>query len=257
MNRFIILPEGDSSQSILARMYTEGRVDHLDSLMVVNQTAGRGQRGNSWEAEPGQNVTMSILLIHDSLKASDQFIVSQLISVVITDMLRDKLGDTTYYEQIAVKWPNDIYVGDRKIAGILIESSISGNNVERSIVGIGLNVNQVIFRSDAPNPVSMAQLLGNIYEKGVEHIGRELSRRIADNVRKYRDGILVADEIRQRYMSILWRREGLHPFTDVATDESFMASITGVESMGYLHLLTETGEDRRYAFKEVVFLPEC
>jgi len=257
MEKFIILPEGDSSSSILSEMYSEGEAGHGDTLMVVNQTAGRGQRGNSWEAEPGQNVTMSMLLVHDRLPAIQQFLVSQLISLAIIDMLRQKLGEVVEPERVCVKWPNDIYVDNLKIAGILIESTITGDMVERSIVGIGLNVNQIEFVSEAPNPVSMAQLLGNLYEKGPEHLGRELSRRIMEYVHSFRNGSLSPEEIRGRYAGILWRRQGLHPFTDATTNESFLASIGDIEPTGHIHLLTETGENRKYAFKEVIFEDEC
>ncbi len=257
MEKFIIIPEGDSSSSILADMFTQGEVGNGDTLMVVNQTEGRGQRGNSWEAEAGQNVTMSMLLVHEGLHAIDQFLVSQLISLAIIDMLRQKLGEVVAPERVCVKWPNDIYVDNLKIAGILIESTITGELIDRSIIGIGLNVNQIEFLSDAPNPVSMAQLLGRLYEKGPEHLGRELSRRIMEYVHSYRSGSLNPEEIRGRYKGILWRRQGFHPYTDVATNELFNAAIGEIESTGHLHLHTEGGEDRRYAFKEVVFEEEC
>ncbi|MDE6431375.1 MAG: biotin--[acetyl-CoA-carboxylase] ligase, partial [Duncaniella sp.] len=116
------------------------------------QTAGRGQRGNSWESAPGKNITMSILLRPEGLHPSRQFVISRAVSLAITGVLRRYMPASA----VRVKWPNDIYVDDRKICGILIENVISSASIRQSVVGIGINVNQRRFLSDAPNPVSMA-----------------------------------------------------------------------------------------------------
>ncbi|WP_301748249.1 biotin--[acetyl-CoA-carboxylase] ligase [uncultured Duncaniella sp.] len=147
----------DSTSSHLAGI-AEGCA-HGTAVMARVQTAGRGQRGNSWEAEPGMNITLSLLLRPEGLEPARQFIISQAVSLAIVEMLDNFIGA----DAVSIKWPNDIYVNDSKIAGILIENVISGSAISRSIVGVGLNVNQTEFLSDAPNPVSLKQLLPKLW----------------------------------------------------------------------------------------------
>lgn len=157
---------------------------HGEALMALEQTAGRGQRGNTWEAEPGRNITLSLMLRPTELSAVRQFEVSEAVALGVADLL-----DELAIEGVAVKWPNDIYVGDRKICGILIENTLCGVRISRSVAGIGLNVNQREFRSDAPNPVSLIQLTGKTYdlrtlaERMIELILQRLGR---DNHADYR-----------------------------------------------------------------------
>lgn len=123
--------------------------DHGTVAVCRRQTAGRGQRGNKWESEPGKNLTFSILLCPD-IEARSQFEMSMLVSLAVADFIDAVLGRRA----AKVKWPNDIYVADGKICGILIENRLSGTMLERAVAGIGINVNQTVFRSGAPNPVS-------------------------------------------------------------------------------------------------------
>ena len=113
------------------------------------QSAGRGYSGNRWESEDGKNLLISIVLFPSFIKPEDQFYISMAVSLGICDFLK------RYIPDCSIKWPNDIYVNNDKIAGILIESSITGNKIEYTIAGIGLNINQEKFISDAPNPVSL------------------------------------------------------------------------------------------------------
>ncbi len=236
---------------MLAQMHAAQPQPSGTTLMLTEQTAGRGQRGNSWEAEPGMNVTMSMLVAFDGVHAAQQFIISQIVSLTIVDMLREYLAPAVTAERVKVKWPNDIYVDDRKIAGILIENTIYGAYVAYSIIGIGLNVNQSRFFSDAPNPVSMAQL--GVANHTAVHVGRELAVRINASFHRYSQGELSPGEVQRRYRTMLWRGEGIYPYTDVATSRDFMASITDIEPNGMLHLTDISGLERVYAFKEVIF----
>lgn len=251
MDRFIILPQGTSSSTLLAQMHAVQTLPSGTTLMLTEQTAGRGQRGNSWEAEPGKNVTMSMLITFDRLPAAQQFIISQIISLTIVDLLREYLAPEVSAERVMVKWPNDIYVDDSKIAGILIENTVCGPCVAHSIIGIGLNVNQLRFLSDAPNPVSMAQLGALGLSAG--HVGRELAERINTAFQAFSQGALSPMEVQCRYRAMLWRGDGIYPYTDVATGKEFMGCITDIEPNGMLHLTDEAGTERIYAFKEVVF----
>lgn len=205
---------------------------HGYALMALNQTAGRGQRGNTWEAEPGRNITLSLMLRPRDIEASRQFEVSEAVALGVADLLRG-LG----IEEVRVKWSNDIYVGNRKICGILIENALSGKMIERSIAGIGLNVNQAEFRSDAPNPVSLRQLTGREYD--LEPLAEEMVRLILARLAR---GKNHAD-----YRAALWRGRGVHPW-QTPEGEKFDAAIEDVLPDGRLIL---SGRERPYAFKEV------
>ena len=118
------------------------------------QTGGRGQKGNSWEAQPGKNLTFSAMWKPRGIAAREQFSISEAVALAVVDFLEDAGINAK------VKWPNDIYVDDRKICGILIEHSVMGTEISRTIAGVGINVNQREFLSGAPNPVSMASIAG-------------------------------------------------------------------------------------------------
>lgn len=216
----------------------------LPSLTLVTareQTAGRGQRGNTWESQPGKNLTVSMLWKPEGFEACRQFAVSEAVSLAVADTLKE------FGIEAKVKWPNDIYVGDRKICGILIEHSVAGRNIESTVAGIGLNVNQREFFSDAPNPVSMLQSSGR--EHDLEAVLASLYRRLEERLQEV-DG----EGLHSEYMTRLWRGDAqFHPFRDTATGAAFRAMITSVDPDGMLHLLTDRFEERTYAFKEVSF----
>ncbi|MDE6860269.1 MAG: biotin--[acetyl-CoA-carboxylase] ligase [Duncaniella sp.] len=238
----IELPSAHSTNSVLAGMAAES--PHGTVVSAFEQTAGRGQRGNSWEAAPGKNITMSILLRPEYIRPSGQFVISQAVSVAIVDFLRRYLPD----EAVAVKWPNDIYVGDRKICGILIENTLAGSRLEYSIVGIGLNVNQTHFLSDAPNPCSIANFTGLKYP--VDALVKELATVILARVAEV-DTELPDTAVAEEYRSRLWRSNGFYPYHDNLLDEVIEASIHYVAPTGHITLATRSGDLRTYAFKEI------
>lgn len=205
------------------------------------QSKGKGQHGNQWESEPDTNLTFSIALCPDFLPPVEQFVLSQLVAVAIKKVL------DRYTADIAVKWPNDIYWQEKKLGGILIENSLLGSQIEFSIIGIGLNINQREFRSDAPNPVSLYQILGK--EVDVELLFSQLLDSVFEYYRALSGG--AADEIRKEYSNTLYRREGLHPFAD--EKGKFRARIESVSPDGRINLVTESDEKRSYYFKEVSF----
>lgn len=247
----IILPVVHSTNTYVAQ--------NADTLPIpcvvraVEQTAGRGQRGNTWEAEPGLNLTLSFHLRPAGILPRQQFAVSEAIALAVRDTL------ARYDIAARIKWPNDIYVGDRKICGILIEHSLYGMEIRRSIAGIGLNVNQNRFVSDAPNPVSMTQLTGKSYDldEVTDILGEAVERRMKSVARSSSAGhsdMPCRAEMHSEFMSALWRGEGEWPFRDTATGEMFRASIADVSPEGFLTLRPSDGTPlRRYAFKEVAF----
>lgn len=230
-----------STNAVLAAMADAG---HGTVVAAREQTAGRGQRGNSWEAEPGRNLTFSILLRPEATPAARQFELSMAVALAVADAVDAMLPGGL---RAAVKWPNDIYVGDRKICGILIENRLSGNRIESAIAGIGINVNQQIFRSDAPNPVSVVQLNGGM-ELDIDLILLDVCDRIIATVERYCTA-KPHPRLPAMYMERLTRTEGEHPFADAHSDR-FMAHIVSVDPDGTLHL----SNGRSYLFKELRFI---
>jgi biotin-[acetyl-CoA-carboxylase] ligase BirA-like protein len=147
-----------SRQFILSKAISLAVYDFLSQFVTDNQTQGRGQGNNSWESAPGKNLTFSMILYPVSIEVSAQFVLSKAISLAVYDFISQFVSD------VSVKYPNDVYVGNRKITGILIENFIKGAYLEKSIAGIGVNINQERFESNAPNPVSLRQMTGNTYQ---------------------------------------------------------------------------------------------
>ncbi len=206
-------------------------------MVVVTdfQTAGRGCGTNKWESERGKNLLFSILLHPKELPANQQFHISMAISLAICEALGQHIGN------LSIKWPNDIYWQNGKICGILIENTLRSGMIKDSIVGVGLNINQQTFRSDAPNPVSLWQITE------VETDRQKLLNDILDNLNSF-----LGKDIRQRYLAMLYRRNGFYCYTD--SKGAFMAEIVDVEDDGHLLLNDDSGRLRRYAFKEVQFV---
>jgi len=211
-------------------------------VLTYNQTNGRGQLTNQWESEIGKNLTISVILRPDFVSASEQFNISRLISLAIYDVLN------YYIDNVTIKWPNDIYVGDSKIAGVLIENTIMGSNIEYSICGIGLNVNQKIFISKAPNPTSMSIEAKKIFD--TEEILKLLIEKIQlrfDFLKNHN-----SDSLSEDYMLCMYRNKGMYKYSD--SDSEFLASIEGVNAFGQLQLRRENGLLSTYSFKEVSFI---
>lgn len=239
--KIIKIPEADSTNSWMLK-----NRDGLEIPVMVyaeRQFSGRGQRGNSWESEAGKNLTASFLLRPENILAKQQFHISEMVALSVVELLRE------FGILAEVKWPNDIYVGDRKISGILIENSIMGQNIEYSVAGIGLNVNQEVFRSEAPNPVSMTQIVGRIFDID------EIAPRLADILEKNFDRIKEPASLHNFFLDSLWRGDrGFYRFHDRIKEEEIVARIADIAPDGLLTLETKEGENRSYRFKEVEFI---
>lgn len=208
------------------------------------QSAGRGQRGNKWEAAPGLNITLSVLMRPCGVHVRGQFAISEAVALAVTDLLCRYIDPA----QVRIKWPNDIYAGDRKICGILIEQAVGADGlIDNTVAGVGLNVNQKVWESDAPNPVSMAQVSGREYP--LDSLEQELVELMLE-----RFGRIGEAEEHAEYMSRLWRADGAYSYIDAASGERFDATIAAVEPSGALVLHTTAGSVRRYMFKEVIFV---
>lgn len=203
------------------------------------QTAGKGCGSNSWESEKGKNLTFSLLIHPIEIHASRQFLISEAVSVALCKTLARYLESPT---PLSIKWPNDIYYGDRKICGMLIENMLQGSTIKDSIIGIGLNVNQETFRSDAPNPVSMYQILG-----------RETDREtLLEEFLKQLEQAFKSKDTPTAYRRLLYHRDGYFDYEDARG--RFKAKLLDVLLGGNLVLLDTEGTARYYAFKEVIFV---
>ena len=201
------------------------------------QTAGKGCGSNSWESERGKNLTFSMLIHPEEIPAKEQFRITEITSVALCETLEKYLD-----EKVEIKWPNDIYVGDKKICGMLIENQLQGNKIKSCIIGIGLNVNQQQFLSDAPNPVSIYQLTGK------ENDRKELLNTFLSAFKETYKSKTTCFTYRER----LFRREKDCLYRDKTS--CFTATLTDVLPDGRLVLQDKNGQERIYAFKEVQFI---
>lgn len=204
------------------------------------QTAGRGCGTNSWESERGKNLTFSLLIHPTEITADCQFRISEAVSLALCETLDGYVTD----RQVSVKWPNDIYVDDCKICGMLIENRLRGRLMTDSIIGIGLNVNQREFLSDAPNPVSLVQLLGR--EVALEPLLQAFLQKLEPMLQ------MDPETLGKAYRNRLYRRGAEHEYRD--GKGVFRATLMNVLDDGRLVLLDTEGTARIYAFKEVQFV---
>ena len=234
-----------STNDYLAHLCKESKAKEFYTVIAESQTKGKGQRGNSWESEAGKNLTFSTVLYPTALEANKQFCLSMLAALACHEALDN------YIDGFSIKWPNDIYWKDKKIGGILIENELEGKYIVQTIIGIGLNINQEVFYSDAPNPVSLKQILG--VEVKLQEVLMKVVHGIIGGYRQLETNFDVTlQAISTLYRKHLYRREGLFPYRDAQGD--FLAEYQNVELDGHLILKDEQGTLRRYAFKEVNFI---
>lgn len=275
----------DSTNSEAKRRISD--IDNLSVLSALSQSEGRGQKGNKWSSVPGENLTFSIVLkfgeqtagnaglsvagkLRLVVAAREQFVLTEITSLSIVEFL------SRHGIKAKIKWPNDIYVGDKKICGVLIENSLRGKNLSSSIIGIGLNVNQRNFDVNLPNPTSM------ILETGIEEDIRSCLEEFMDIFQGY---LLAASasgpnrslsgpelclpNLRERYLSYLWRYNTQARYIDLTlqsqplqTDSEgelpgreFTGIIRGLSPIGHLVVEDiEKGELKEFAFKEISYI---
>ena len=216
---------------------------HGDVVWADEQTAGRGQRGHAWSSTPGENLTFSVVLRPTFLPAGEQFLLSEAVTLALVRTFGDYGIDTR------IKWTNDIYAGDRKLVGILIEHRYSGPTLARSVVGIGINVNQTAFDPALPNPVSMALAAGRRFDR------REvLDRLLAATERRYAQAMHGDREaLREEYRRRMYRLDAFHPFR-LADGTTVEAAVRGTAPAGALLLEHRDGSRHEYLYGEVQFV---
>lgn len=233
----------DSTNQKLKEMLQDPSLPEFTVVYADYQTAGRGQPGNTWESEKGKNLTFSILIKPDFIDVGEQFTITQLVTLAILDVLRP------HCKTVSVKWPNDIYAGDQKLAGILIENSLKGSYIYNSVIGIGLNLNQKTFSAKLPNAVSLSKLTGKEHD-----VKKTLKLFIKAFANRY---IAFAEnpdfrKLSADYVEHLYRNKGSHLYKD--QNGSFEAEFHEIKPTGQLVLKRSDGSLNSYSFKEVEFI---
>jgi BirA family biotin operon repressor/biotin-[acetyl-CoA-carboxylase] ligase len=233
------LPSTNAHAASLLKKYqlSEGTVVYTNY-----QSAGKGHAGNFWESESDKNLLISIILHPSFLNPAEQYYISMIFSLGVCDFLM------RYIPACTVKWPNDIYINDDKIAGILIESAIISDSIEYSIVGIGLNINQINFTSPAPNPVSLALITGKSFD--LKSCLTELCTDLDKRYKQLMSGNLTA--IKDEFEGKMYRRNIWSQFSDI--NGIFHGKILETGDFGSIKIETISGEVKRYSFKEVEFI---
>lgn len=220
------------------KRYREG-----DWLVAERQRCGRGQRGHSWTSGRGMNLTASLLLEPRFLPVREQFSLSRMAALALCDLLEEE-GLTPH-----IKWTNDIYLGDKKVAGILIEHTLEGGLLGRTIIGIGLNINQLDFDPELPNPTSMARMTGRTFDR--EAVSSRLHTLLMARYEALRrEGDEALDK---EYHRRLYRLDEPQRFR-LPSGEEFPGVIRRVAPTGELEVEHPDGERRSYLFREIEFL---
>jgi BirA family biotin operon repressor/biotin-[acetyl-CoA-carboxylase] ligase len=225
----------EAQQLLIKNEATEGCV-----VVTAHQTNGRGQRGNTWEATPGENLTLSVILSPSFLAVRQQFFLNMAVSLAVLDLLREQ-----GLAEAQVKWPNDLYFEDKKLGGILIENTINSHSLQHSIVGIGLNVNQQEF--SYATATSVSKKLGHILnlEKLVARLMELLEKRYLE----LRNGKF--EKLKYEYLQALYRYQELHTFE--VQNRRVPGCIVGVDEDGRLAVEIEK-ELHYFAFKEIAYI---
>lgn len=238
-NNIIEFDELSSTNNYANDLVSQKFVPDFTIIKTNFQTQGRGQIGNCWVSNKGDNLLFSIILHPIHLQANNQFILSQCVALALRDTIAN------FCKNVCIKWPNDIYVNDKKIAGILIENKLLGKQIETSIIGIGLNVNQTNF-VEAPNPTSLKLECGHSF-----NINKLLTTFLDLFNSYYIESQQNEQNIKSKYFQNLYLLKKLHTFKD--SIGQFDGYISNVAPDGRLLIIDAKNKERWYYFKEVLF----
>jgi len=242
--QLVWLPACPSTNTVAQQLQRENRASEGCTIITGHQTAGRGQRGNQWEAAAHENLTLSVVWHPTFLAATEQFLLSQAVALAALDWARRWLG-TSGETNLRVKWPNDLYAGNQKLGGILIENTLSGPKIQYSIVGIGLNVNQQAFA--VSTATSLSQLTGRHYDLAAA--AARLLECLEARYLQLRAGRVA--QLRQEYLAALYRYQQLHRF--LIDGQEATGEIVGVEADGRLAVQLAEGMCL-FAMQEIRYL---
>jgi BirA family biotin operon repressor/biotin-[acetyl-CoA-carboxylase] ligase len=236
----LFLPECHSTNDKALELIRLGKANEGSIVISAHQTQGKGQRGNSWETQSGQNLTFSLVLRPEFLDVSEQFFLNMMISNSIRKLLQEYLPD------LKVKWPNDLVIPDQgKIGGVLIENIVSSVAWEFAVVGIGLNINQRIFQTN--NATSLSLITGGKFE--LEELFRLLIAHIEQGYISLKKG--KTETVRIDYLNHLYLKDQWVIFKE--KESHFEGKITGVSQFGKLQMILRDGSERFFNLKEIAF----
>lgn len=235
----------DSTNSYASEMLRQIRLIEGTIIYTFEQNQGRGQRGNAWHSEPNKNVALSLIIHPSFLSGNEQFLLTKIASLAVADLMAELLSKDC---DIKIKWPNDIYVNGKKIAGILIENVISENTLQSSIIGIGLNINQTIFGSEANNATSL-KILSN-KENNLQTVLEKFCRYFEARYLQLKSN--KRDLIDSTYLKRLYRLNEWRNYS--ADDEIFEGRIISVSAFGKLQVELHTSEIKEFDLKEITFI---
>ena len=241
-NQIEHLSRTDSTNNYASRQLMTKRLPEGIVYTTDTQEKGRGQVNQHWESESGKNLTVSVVIFPEFVPILSQFLISKAVALAVSDFV------SAYIDDVYIKWPNDIYVGKKKIAGILIENSLREGKIASTVVGIGLNINQRIFVSGAPNPVSLALLTDKEFE--LNNCLEELCDRLDDWYLRLKTGDI--QKINETYENRLFRVNNWAAYR--AGEHVFEGKITGVDEIGRLVIEKRDGTKQQFHLKEVEFI---
>jgi len=244
-DKIIVLKMVDSTNDYMQNKVKTGNISEEGTVIITDdQRAGKGLDKNKWESESGKNLTFSILLKPGFLPADQQFQLTKVISLSVFDFIRSYLPN----ERIKVKWPNDIYVGNKKIAGILINNTIKGKEIMYTVVGVGVNINQQNFGSDVLNPTSLWHYLK--CDLKINYCLKNILSHIEKRYQQLKDNDTF--QINTDYKKALYRLNDFNLFKYKETMIS--ARIVGVTEYGQIKLLQKDNTEIICDLKEIEFI---
>lgn len=239
----IDLPQVASTNAYAQSLLSGDKPADGTVISTFQQTDGRGQVGSKWESEPGKNISLSLILYPDFMVVKDQFLLNIFVSLAVFDFVKNCLPEYP----VSIKWPNDIYVGDRKLGGILLQNSLINTQIRSTVVGIGININQTAFLTNPPNPTSMRLEAGHDFE--LSNLVPSLCEFLESRYLQLKAGKIVP--LQQAYLQQLYRF-GVMANYHRANGENFEGIITGIDPTGRLVMSIE-GREESFDLKELRF----
>ena len=231
-----------STNELALEIAAQGDISEGAVVQTHHQTQGRGQMGTRWLSQPMMNITLSVILRPVFLELKDQFYLNKAVGLAVADAVAQFVDSP-----VAIKWPNDVYIDNQKTAGILIQNSVQHQQIAYSIVGIGLNVNQMEFDPNLPNPTSLRLKAGKQFS--VENVRNQLFLSLDQTYASIKKNLHAVDEDFKR---MLYAHNQLRKFV-TGDGSTFRGSIVDVAKDGRLMVELENGEINRFTLKEIAF----
>lgn len=242
-NLFLHFPTLDSTNLYALNIVSKSNPTEGTAISTYNQVNGRGQIGSKWESQPNKNISLSIILYPNFLKATQGFQLNQAISLAVWEFLAEQIPSNVH-----IKWPNDLYVHDKKIGGMLIQNAIQGQHLQSSVVGIGINVNQELFSKSLPNPTSLVNETKKTFD--LDELTANLFDHVEHNYFLLKNGNLK--QIQKQYLTVLYRLNVPTSFTQ-KDGESFVGIIRSTTESGQIEIENEQGDMLKFNLKEIVY----